>query len=637
MNYRRILLLSILPLGLVPLACGGTPDEEVSSSEEALTHDALYKGTYGFIGSVNGDIQEITLGKTPMFTPTPVGAVAFGAYSAQVDARVLDPAFVCPVELSPCTFNESGSWSVVNDGTGKQKLVLTPSSGGAARQYFTTLPMSATSGVIGTFRVGSASGPELRLRKQTAPVSLVSETIWGSCNAGFHTALIEPGNTPLPAGRVGTASIRTRCVPNIADCTTVAIEPRTELMITHPNVVRDPVRARNTTGVAGRWTLGRLIQDMIPSGNSVTAAAAFQSMLQSMASANAPGVSFDNQPRSAATMNAFIAGLPKLADGATIDMDRIHRTNTSPSTQKDFELVAIAYRPDLQLADADSPSKVGEARFVFTRSDSFTVINEYTLPIIKVGTATLTTAQSRRIWALRFRALGTHPAFGEGYRALLERITTGFAGPGAKKVGVSTPNGNAISQIRTNDIELGSPWQVREYNLRFVAGAARIIPVTTKENPAREVRLGLASANGAVLRTQLLSVIDANQAAILGGTFSMPAQFLGSSADTFSGEAYGPLFEGSAIPTPVQNALIANTCNGCHNNVTGETPSHRFTHIRQLSSTIGDAANLNAGQDRLSSFVNSDMVHRESVMRGLLCSGPVLGPEIIHSSSRRPH
>lgn len=638
-------------------ACAGSAEEETSAgSEDALSASGAVAGTFGFVGSANTDLQQISISTglaeaevaraelSPMggssglpgggggAAAAPIGggvAVPIGpSYSAQVDIRVLDPNAVCPPELSPCTYNESGSWSVTETAPNEMRLRLTPKSpAGAARDYFfpkSDLPQSGPNVFTAApdlhLHKGTLAGPLLHVRRAAAGASPVSLTRWGKCNTGFHAAILEPGNTPTPGNVNGLAAITSRCIVNLPTCNTTPIVSRTELMITHPNVVRDQVRARNQSGPAGKWTLGSLIKNMVPAGNATVAGDVLKEMLLSMKAPTIAGVAFDNQARGA-QVDALIAGLPKLPDGVTIDLDKIHRTDVSPGSQKDFELVAIAYRPDLQGTGLDGVPKVGEGRFVFTRSDSFTLINEYELPVLMSGGTALTVAESRKIWALRFRALGEHPAFGDSYRALLERITMGFAGANVKKVGVATPNKNSIAQIRTNDIELGSPWQIREYNLQFVGATAKLNPVTTKGTPAREVRLGLAANGGAALKTDLLGQIMNNQAAVLNGSFNVQNQFLGPVADTFNGANFSAMFSGSGVPTNVQNAFINNTCNGCHANSTGGTPSFGFVHVRQTSSTITNAANLDAGQDRLSGFVNADMTGRANIMRSLVCQG----------------
>ena len=76
-----------------------------------------------------------------------------------------------------------------------------------------------------------------------------------------------------------------------------------------------------------------------------------------------------------------------------------------------------------------------------------------------------------RGWAQQWHALGTMP-FGAAYNAALQQITDRFSG--ANKA-PAKPNGSPLNQIRTNEIALTSPWELREF--RIVGGQLREVPV----------------------------------------------------------------------------------------------------------------------------------------------------------------
>ncbi|MGK3963804.1 hypothetical protein WMF38_06455 [Sorangium sp. So ce118] len=71
-------------------------------------------------------------------------------------------------------------------------------------------------------------------------------------------------------------------------------------------------------------------------------------------------------------------------------------------------------------------------------------------------------------WANAWHALGSLPFPSEDYNAALQAITTRFAGRNAAP---GRPNGSSLGQLRTNDIALASPWELREFTL---AAAIRI-------------------------------------------------------------------------------------------------------------------------------------------------------------------
>ena len=137
-----------------------------------------------------------------------------------------------------------------------------------------------------------------------------------------------------------------------------------------------------------------------------------------------------------------------------------------------FRLLAIVNRLDLRKTD-DGDFHAGEGRFVFGLVDvesgcmprEFVVIFEYGQPA-----ATVAEIQD---WAHAWHGLSAH-GFGPDYNESLEAVTHGFTGPGADP---SKPNGSSINQIRTNEIVLDGPWELREFRVearRFRERCGRI-------------------------------------------------------------------------------------------------------------------------------------------------------------------
>ena len=121
------------------------------------------------------------------------------------------------------------------------------------------------------------------------------------------------------------------------------------------------------------------------------------------------------------------------------------------------------------------------------------------------------TAADIRLWGRDWHALGTKTLPSEPYNAALQAITDRFTMRGAAP---GRFNGNAINQVRTNEIALASPWQLRQFQL-----GANPANLATPDNPAGATRLLPApialtpdiSFNGTAVLT---SYINANATAI---------------------------------------------------------------------------------------------------------------------------
>src|SRR5262249_22474452 len=143
-----------------------------------------------------------------------------------------------------------------------------------------------------------------------------------------------------------------------------------------------------------------------------------------------------------------------------------------------FRLVSIVNRIDLGKTTSGGgpygpitglPETPGELRFIFDvvqpspwgagteatcGKKRFTTIFEYGVP----GTGC-----SRVVsWAKQWSSLLTFPGFTAAYRAQLQSMTESVVTHGAAPL---KGNQNAINQIRTNEIALSSPWELREFTL----------------------------------------------------------------------------------------------------------------------------------------------------------------------------
>ena len=138
-----------------------------------------------------------------------------------------------------------------------------------------------------------------------------------------------------------------------------------------------------------------------------------------------------------------------------------------------------------------------------------------------------------RGWAQQWHALGTMP-FGAAYNAALQQITDRFSG--ANKA-PAKPNGSPLNQIRTNEIALSSPWELREF--RIAGGQLREVPVAQSPD------------NSLQGTPRLAKFINDNEAAILDRNFTIPAQFEGAAFQAGSSLVpFGFFWQAPAVNNP---------------------------------------------------------------------------------------
>ncbi len=316
------------------------------------------------------------------------------------------------------------------------------------------------------------------------------------------------------------------------------VNVRKELMIINPAVVDDLVRtsfdSASTDPRNGAWTLKRLFENMAPTPEDAPA------MVEAvLASFNTPQV-----------INTFTVGVRP-----GMQTQILARWPRTPDGKLDLSLgplrlQAIVNRVDLRnLANGDA----GEGRFVFGFYDAqdfpleATLILEYKLPAA--------TEQDVLDWMQSFHALGALRP-GERYNAALQAITDRFTGRGVRP---GHPNGSAINVVRTNEIAFSDNdiWQFRQFELSPQTG--RLQPVTVSLTP-----------DGAFNNTATLaSYINANQAAIIAETHTVPLVFDGQ--PFAAGAIFNDLTTWFApgVDNNARHHFALNTCNGCHS--TAET------------------------------------------------------------------
>lgn len=317
--------------------------------------------------------------------------------------------------------------------------------------------------------------------------------------------------------------------------TVCVINRQAELAITALSVVEDPVR----TAPGGAWHFGTLMRAMAGDQDPSTLV---RQWLRTWTTAQA--VNGLTVPARTQMMTKVLGPWEQRSGGANQPLDFRHAP---------FRLLAIMNRMDLRQPGVQA----GEGRFVFGVLDAagsplqFTVILEYALP---GGTP-----EAIQRWARDWHELGqlglSHPMYNAKLQALTDRFAKSGVMPGR-------PFGNALNQIRTNEVDLGEPWEMREFNLTDTG----LRPATVKLTPD----LGFDNSS------TLADYVRANETDILAEQHRVPESFAGL---RFLGAASRVpedfFWRAPGAASEVRHKFSLNTCSGCH---TGETGTE-FTHV----------------------------------------------------------
>lgn len=300
---------------------------------------------------------------------------------------------------------------------------------------------------------GFASGKRVQL---TPPVETIEP----------ESASSENGSASPPG------SLRTKAV-------TPGINPfqAKSLMITDLTVVKDPTRtfdACTGTGTPGGvWTFEHLMTSM---ANQAASGIAPSALVENWLKHSTVNQTINNDtvvPRN--LMNALINEWRFQSGGGSLNL-----------TIAPFRLLAIVARLDLASTTGGGSGygvrtgdflDAGEARFIFglvlppgwndpgfffpvpidggpCMANRMTVIFEYRVPKCK--------CREVRSWARQWVNLSTLPFPSAAYNKALEAITEQFVPANSNPI---KPNGNALGQLRTNEIALDNIWELREFQL----------------------------------------------------------------------------------------------------------------------------------------------------------------------------
>ena len=341
------------------------------------------------------------------------------------------------------------------------------------------------------------------------------------------------------------------------------------LMITSLGVVEDASRTWNPVNQNGNkngaWTFNNIINNMV--NKAATGKSATEFVLSLLKSWDT-NISLNGDVAGARTaidniINSWIQR--SLAHGLPAD--------TLDMAEAPVKLLSIVNRLDLRQTVGYGGGNAGEGRFVFALLNSsntsvqnsplrFTIIFEY--GVNKRGCRTI------QSWAQQWYNLHTMNPGDAAYNSALQAITDQFVNANTNS---SKPNGSSLNQIRTDELAIGSPWQLREFNIDGTTHLLKL--VTVKKNPRNTPG---SSLNNSAL---LADFINAHCSQILNNNYDVPETvngqpFLGAASDNQNGA--GDVWRASITctsPDIVRRIFSLNTCNACHG---GETQT-AFTHV----------------------------------------------------------
>ena len=437
-------------------------------------------------------------------------------------------------------------------------------------------------------------------------------------------------------------------------------------MITDLSVVEDPILTNPDSGQFGVWSFKYLIEQMSGSNDpSLFALSLFTHGDEQTING------FDVPPRPAVQEKIIDPWLQR--GGGTLDL------KFAP-----VKLLAIVNRIDLRQVEGSEVLSAGEGRFVFGVLDAegkplaptggdavggMTIILEYSLPA--------QSSKDLQRWAEDWHELGKYKPGTPAYNLRLAVLTKRFTDRGR---GIGRPNRSALNQIRTNDIALATPWELREWTIDEITGFLK--PHSVAETP------DFLTFNNT---SDLADLLNANATSIRNASFTLPADLMAGSAPagpyfdlrpdlpfelfeanfaaaqatvdfgvmdgTFLNDLLA-FFQSAPVANPIEGTDVVvnipwqtptgvdpdvrhlfavNTCSGCHRDETAT----EFLHVgfpesargqNLFSDSMGSQAFLSAfltGGDPVVDPINPDLQHefndlqrRQGDLEELLTSGP---------------
>jgi hypothetical protein len=265
--------------------------------------------------------------------------------------------------------------------------------------------------------------------------------------------------------------------------------------------------------------------------------------------------------REAGLISAIVTPWPTTSAG-TLDMDR------AP-----FRLLAIVNRVDLRdaVGYGSSTASAGELRFVFGLLDMdtcsptrMTAIFEYTVHA-NTCNQVINYAQEWEDLDLIHPPFPASPGYLTHLQSITDPVTTAGAAPGE-------PNGSAIGQLRTSEVVMGSPWELREFTLQQMPLGTPVQNVLRMDTTKQTPDLDFATVPG--LQPVLANYINSNLSDICNQEHVVPDSwmsmpFLAGRADFspnthFWAPGISGFPAGGCTNDDIRFNLSVNTCSGCH-------------------------------------------------------------------------
>lgn len=255
----------------------------------------------------------------------------------------------------------------------------------------------------------------------------------------------------------------------------------------------------------------------------------------------------------------IIAPWRKASGGGKLDL------NKAP-----FKLLAIVNRMDLRSVDGTEVRSAGEGRLVFGTLDSegkplgrgFYIIFEYNLAASNL--------HELNQWARKWERLQAHPIESRRYSDELSKITRSFTD---RQLGPDNHSFH-LNQVRTNEVALGRPWELREFKIIQDQPTLTQVPVAGTPdfeffNNTKQGRQTLGA---------ILQLMD-----------GLPDSILGSSAPTPFGVPWKP----ANVTSDQRHQFALFTCSGCHHTETDALFTHiAFPEDNNLPDSLGNQAAL---------------------------------------------
>ena len=235
-----------------------------------------------------------------------------------------------------------------------------------------------------------------------------------------------------------------------------------------------------------------------------------------------------------------------------------------------FKLLAIVNRMDLRSVDGTEVRSAGEGRLVFGTLDSegkplgrgFYIIFEYNLAASNL--------HELNQWARKWERLQAHPIESRRYSDELSKITRSFTD---RQLGPDKHSFH-LNQVRTNEVALGRPWELREF--KIIQDHPKLTQVPVAGTPDFEFFNN--TKQGRQTLGAILQLMD-----------GLPDSILGSSAPTPFGVPWKP----ANVTSDQRHQFALFTCSGCHHTETDALFTHiAFPEDNNLPDSLGNQAAL---------------------------------------------